>query len=131
MKFAPSLFTVALISAFAVSASAQTAASSPTRAEVKAEAAAANKAGTTEKGTASKGQDMPKKPAPHEPYEDFILDGTARDVDLVWYTTRVALCNGLNINDRRHFEKGGWIAFDPGADDPTAIADALAQRSTQ
>ena len=37
----------------------------------------------------------------------------------------------LNINDRRHFEKGGWIAFDPGADDPNAIADALAQRSTQ
>jgi DEAD/DEAH box helicase domain-containing protein len=70
-------------------------------------------------------------PAPHEPYEDFILDGTARDVDLVWYTSRVALCYGLNINDRRHFEKGGWIAFDPGADDPTAIADALAQRSTQ
>ncbi len=69
--------------------------------------------------------------APIEPYEDFFLDGRALDVDLVWFTARIALCYGLNINDRRHFDKGGWLAFDPGADDPTAIADALAQRSTQ
>ncbi len=61
MKFAPSLFTLALVSAFAVSASAQSA-SSPTRAEVKAEAAAANKAGeipSCQQSTAK--QDMPKK----------------------------------------------------------------------
>ncbi len=45
MKFAPSIFTLALISAFAVTASAQTPASSPTRAEVKAQTAAAKKAG--------------------------------------------------------------------------------------
>ena len=63
MKLAPSIFTVALMSAFAVSASAQTAASSPTRAEVKAEAAAANKAGTIPHGQESVvKQDMPKKP---------------------------------------------------------------------
>jgi hypothetical protein len=63
MKFAPSVFTFALISAFAVGASAQTAASSPTRAEVKAEAAAANKAGKIPTGQESVvGQDMPKKP---------------------------------------------------------------------
>ena len=69
-------------------------------------------------------------PAPVEPYEDFYLDDRPLDVDLIWHAARIALCYGLNINDRRHFEKGGWLAFDPGADDPTAIADALAQRST-
>ena len=53
MKFAPSVFTAALISAFALSASAQQAASSPTRAQVKAEAAAANKAGTIPSGQES------------------------------------------------------------------------------
>jgi len=57
MKLTPSLFTAALIAAFAVPATAQTAASSPTRAEVKAEAAAANKAGTTVEGQATAGQD--------------------------------------------------------------------------
>ena len=63
MKFAPSLFTLAIVSAFAVSASAQTA-SAPTRAEVKAETAAAKKAGDIPTGEASvTKQDMPKKPA--------------------------------------------------------------------
>ena len=63
MKFASSLFTLAVISAFAVSASAQSA-SAPTRAEVKAEAAAANKDGAIPSGEESvKGQATPKKPA--------------------------------------------------------------------
>ena len=61
MKFAPSILTVAVLSAFALTASAQPA-SSPTRAEVKAEAAAANKAGKIPSGQESVvGQDTPKK----------------------------------------------------------------------
>jgi Domain of unknown function (DUF4148) len=65
MKFAPSVFTFALISAFAVTASAQTAASAPSRADVKAETAAAKKAGALPMDSgpdSTKGQSMPKKP---------------------------------------------------------------------
>jgi len=65
MKFAPSIFTIALVSAFAVTASAQTPASSPTRAEVKAQTAAEKKAGggTLDTGPESnKAMSTPKKP---------------------------------------------------------------------
>jgi Domain of unknown function (DUF4148) len=65
MKFAPSVFTLALISAFAVTASAQTAASAPSRADVKAETAAAKKSGTLPMDAgpdSTKAQSMPKKP---------------------------------------------------------------------
>ena len=73
MKFAPSLFTLALISAFAVSASAQSA-SAPTRAEVKAETAAAKKAGEIPSGQESTtGQSTPKKPAKTGDAEKRVL----------------------------------------------------------
>ena len=63
MKFAPSIFALALSSAFVITATAQTAASSPTRAEVKADTAAAKKAGAIPSGQeAVPHQDAPTKP---------------------------------------------------------------------
>ena len=70
-------------------------------------------------------------PAPIEPEEDLVLDGVARDVDLVWGAARIALRLGLDDHDRRRFAESGWLAFDQRDDDPAAIADALAHRSMQ
>ncbi len=69
-------------------------------------------------------------PAPYEPTDEFVLGGVARDVDLVWDGPRIALRYGLDDLDRQHFAASGWLAFDPSVEDPAAIADALAHRST-
>jgi DEAD/DEAH box helicase domain-containing protein len=69
-------------------------------------------------------------PAPLEPEDDLQLAGVRVDVDLLWPAARVALLVSLTDQERRRFIAAGWLAFDPVADDPAAITDALTPRIT-
>jgi DEAD/DEAH box helicase domain-containing protein len=61
------------------------------------------------------------------PVEEFALPGDdyALDPALGWPDKKVALCSGLTEADRTAWQRHGWRAFDPDADDLEGIIKAL------